>query len=71
MTGSLYAPNGCINAGANGPTTITGSFIGSELQVGDYADWTIGTGRRRRRQRLADVPVAEPAQKRRQSSGVL
>ncbi len=44
MTGSLYAPSGCINAGANGPTTITGSFIGSELQIGDFADWSIGTG---------------------------
>ena len=44
MTGSLYAPNGCINAGANGPTTIAGSFIGSELQIGDFANWSIGNG---------------------------
>jgi Putative Tad-like Flp pilus-assembly len=44
MTGSLYAPNGCINVGANGPMTVTGSFIGNELQIGDFANWTIGTG---------------------------
>ena len=44
MTGSLYAPNGCINAGANNATTIVGSFIGNEVEVGDYGAWTIGTG---------------------------
>jgi len=44
MTGSFYAPNGCINAGTNGPMTVTGSFIGSELQIGDFSDWSIGPG---------------------------
>jgi len=43
MTGSLYAPNGCINAGANNATTIVGSFIGEEVEVGDYGAWDIGT----------------------------
>jgi hypothetical protein len=44
MTGSFYAPNGCINAGTNGPMTVTGSFIGNELQIGDFSDWSIGPG---------------------------
>jgi hypothetical protein len=43
VAGSLYAPNGCVNIGANGPMTITGSVIGNELQIGDYSAWTIGT----------------------------
>jgi hypothetical protein len=44
MNGSLYAPNGCINAGANNATTIVGSFIGNEVQIGDWGAWTIGQG---------------------------
>jgi hypothetical protein len=44
MLGSLYAPNGCINAGANDATTIVGSFIGNEVNVGDFGAWTIGPG---------------------------
>ena len=34
MTGSFYAPNGCINAGSNSATTLTGSFIGNEVELG-------------------------------------
>jgi hypothetical protein len=43
MAGSFYAPSGCINAGSNSATTLTGSFIGNEVQLGDYGAWTIGT----------------------------
>lgn len=43
MNGSFYAPNGCINAGSNSATTLTGSFIGNEVQLGDFGAWSIGT----------------------------
>jgi hypothetical protein len=43
MDGSFYAPSGCINAGSNSATTLTGSFIGNEVQLGDYGAWNIGT----------------------------
>ncbi len=45
LGGSIYAPTGCINAGAQGVVTIDGSLIGADVQIGASSSnqWTIGS----------------------------
>jgi hypothetical protein len=43
ITGSIYAPNGCINAGGT-DMTVNGSFIAAAVNLGDYGPWTFNPG---------------------------
>jgi hypothetical protein len=43
ISGSIYAPNGLINVGNNGTLTVTGSLIGSSVQLGSNGTWKLGS----------------------------
>jgi hypothetical protein len=43
IAGSIYAPNGLINVGNNGTLTVTGSLIGSSVQLGSNGTWNLGS----------------------------
>jgi hypothetical protein len=43
IEGSIYAPNGCINAGANTNITVNGSLIAKSVQIGAGGTWTLGS----------------------------
>lgn len=43
LNGSIYAPNGCLNAGGTN-MVVNGSLVGNEVFLGDYGLWTINAG---------------------------
>jgi Flp pilus assembly protein TadG len=44
ITGSVYAPNGCMIIGGNVGMTLNGSAIASDLQIGDNGNWVFNPG---------------------------